>query len=874
MSPQELLNKHGIALDDYKSGQHYATCPQCSASRKKASDKCLGVMIESGESGERVCWHCCHCEWSGPEKGRSNGGDPSEHPTYIYRAADGTPAFRKVRGFDKNGEKFFWIERADDKGGWIKGTKDKSGKRLVDTSIIYRLDEVKKAIAAGRVIACVEGEKDADNLWSLGIAATCNAHGASEPSKKAKWTKAHSEQLRGADIVVLNDNDPAGYEHADTTCKLSLGVAKRVRRLDLAPHWPDMPKGADISDWLVLGHTREELDVLIEQAPLVEAEPATEPPKEPEPTDADVEITRLAKLKLVEYEQQRKAAADKLGVRASMLDKVVQAERARLGLDADDSKQGRAIEFPKPEPWPEPVDGAELLDGIASAVRNHVVMSDHCRDTTALWTLHTYPIDCFLVSPRLGVLSPTKQCGKTTLFDVLGRLVLRPLSTQNVTPAVIFRVIEAHRPTLFIDEGDTFLYDNDELRGVLNGNRKGSTVLRTVGDDYEPRAFSVYSAVAIALIGTLPDTLHDRSVIVDLKRRLPSEKIEPFRPDRADHLDVLARKAVRWAQDNAERIAAIDPVMPDGIINREADNWRPLLAIAEVAGGEWPERVRKAAEASHHAGGDEASRLELLLGDIRDIRDEKDLTQIPSGDLVQALVDKDGRPWAEMGKTGKPLTQAKLARMLKPVRIPSQKIMVPHKGGITGREINKEVRGYVFADFEEAFERYLPPKGDSKCRSVANPINTGTSDDSKVSEPEDRPTLSKREKSNNDGLSDTSTLSKGGSSGFAQVRTKSKSDDLPYTGPPVPVPDMGPDSLDGHGAPLAAREPGLSTRTIRGVADEYTERGYANMQATNGDTHTAELDAWLRLRLGELGVRPEHVETEFARVKAVVFGGV
>ena len=85
--------------------------------------------------------------------------------------------------------------------------------------LIYRADEVKKAIAEGRIIACVEGEKDADNLWALGIAATCNAHGASEPGKRAKWTKAHSEQLAGADIVVLNDNDAAGYEHADATCK-------------------------------------------------------------------------------------------------------------------------------------------------------------------------------------------------------------------------------------------------------------------------------------------------------------------------------------------------------------------------------------------------------------------------------------------------------------------------------------------------------------------------------------------------------------------------------------------------------------------------------------------------------------------------------
>ena len=86
---------------------------------------------------------------------------------------------------------------------------------------------------------------------------------ANEP----KWTKAHSEQLAGADIVVLNDNDAAGYEHADATAKLSLGIAKRVRRLDLAKHWPEIPKGGDVSDWLAAGHTGEELAALIEAAP-------------------------------------------------------------------------------------------------------------------------------------------------------------------------------------------------------------------------------------------------------------------------------------------------------------------------------------------------------------------------------------------------------------------------------------------------------------------------------------------------------------------------------------------------------------------------------------------------------------------------------
>ena len=219
-----------------------------------------------------------------------------------------------------------------------------------------------------------------------------------------------------------------------------------------------------------------------------------------------------------------------------------------------------------------------------------------------------------------------------------------------------------------------------------------------------------YSACAIALIGTLPDTLHDRAISIDLKRRLRSETIEPYRPDRAAHLDVLARKEVRWADDNAERVAAAEPDMPDGIINREADNWRPLLAIADVAGGDWPDRARTAAKAAHIAAADDdASLLELLLGDIRAAFGSKGTTvrdmfgeekiEIASAVLVKTLVALEGRSWAELGKARKPLTPNRLARMLKPLDIGPQKVG-PEKA---------RVSGYVHAHFEEAFERYIAP---------------------------------------------------------------------------------------------------------------------------------------------------------------------
>jgi putative DNA primase/helicase len=693
MTPQELLNANGIYLENYDLGDRALICPHCSANRKPHHQKlkCLGVKIDD----QGATWHCNHCEWSGPEKGTGNGQGGEFAATYDYRDAEGVLLFQKVRnppGFKTR----FFMRRPDGHGGWINNTKG------VDTNLLYRLPAVIKAIAQGCRIACVEGEKDANNLWAIGIPATCNAHGASEPDKKPKWTKAHSEQLRGADIVVLNDNDPPGYAHADVTCRLSHGVAKRVCRLDLAKHWPDMPEGKDVSDWLAASHTREELHALIAHAPDYQAESAKR--EEKDGGDDDAEIERLAKLPLVEYERARKAAAEKLGVRTSMLEKLVKAKRTELGLDGEDGKQGHAIAFPDPEPWPDPVGGAALLDAISDAIKRHVILSEHSRFLAALWAVHTYLLDAFMITPRLAVRSPVKRCGKTTLLDVLARLAHRPLPAANISAAAVFRVVEGHRPCLLIDEADTFLRDNEELRGVLNsGHRRGGSVLRTTGDDHEPRSFATYAACVIALIGQLPGTLSDRSVTIDLKRRLPSEPIEPFRLDRTEHLDVLARQIARWSQDNAEAIRAADPAMPPGVFNRDADNLRPLLAIANVAGGEWPERAREAALAGREVGQDEGSRLELLLGDIRDIFTALELDRISSADLVKKLVEIEGRPWAEYGRSGKPLTQNRLARLLSPKPL----AITPHRIRIGADNLNS----YELWQFQEAFERYLSAEG-------------------------------------------------------------------------------------------------------------------------------------------------------------------
>src|SRR5262249_58697802 len=125
--------------------------------------------------------------------------------------------------------------------------------------------------------------------------------------------------------------------------------------------------------------------------------------------------------------------------------------------------------------------------------------------------------------------SPTRGCGKTTLLDVIEHLVTKPLRTSSVTASVTFRVIEAHRPTLLIDEAKNIADKTDLLEVLNDGHRRGGRTLRNVpiGDGYEPRAFATFAALAIALTGaSLPPELHGRSVVIDLKRRLPGDAIK------------------------------------------------------------------------------------------------------------------------------------------------------------------------------------------------------------------------------------------------------------------------------------------------------------------------------------------------------------
>ncbi len=360
--------------------------------------------------------------------------------------------------------------------------------------------------------------------------------------------------------------------------------------------------------------------------------------------------------------------------------------------------QGRDLFLADPEPWAGPVDGSDLLTQLVSVLRKYVVLPEGAADGIALWILHTYLIDQTFVSPVLALVSPVKRCGKTTVVVLLDSLARRGVAASNVSPASVFRLIERYGPTLIVDEADTFFLRSDELRGIFNAGhtRRTAMVLRTVGEQHEPRAFSTWCPKAIALIGRLPGTLEDRSIVIPMRRKGNGEPVERLRPERLEQeLGPIQRRLIRWATDNADAVASSDQALPPELHDRAADNWRPLVAIADTVGHGWPERARRAAlSLAGNVDEDEGDLGVLLLGDIRQIVREHGADRLPTNVLVPDLQGLPERPWGEWKWGSEP---RQLARLLKPFGIRPRKVRV----GEATRW------GYEVAQFQDAFARYL-----------------------------------------------------------------------------------------------------------------------------------------------------------------------
>ena len=359
----------------------------------------------------------------------------------------------------------------------------------------------------------------------------------------------------------------------------------------------------------------------------------------------------------------------------------------------------------KIEPWPEPVEGPEVLLALIDLLRRFLVLPVGADWIFALWVMHAHAHDAAEHSPILAFVSPTPQCGKTTALNLAALVVPRPVSTANITPAAIYRIIERARPTLLIDEADSFMRPDSDLRNILNAGHSSDDpkAIRCHPTTNEPEAFSVWAPKALGLIGKLPATLADRSIIIRMRRKKSSESVDPFRARAIrEECDELRRKLARWASDSLQTLRGAEPITPPDLSDRAADNARPLLAIAKLVAADVFDTASKVFEQMSRDGTQESegqTQADLLLRDIRAVFEGRDVDRISSEDLVSSLVAMEERPWAEMN-AGRPLSKNTLARRLAPFQI--------HPDSVRFGDATR--KGYFLADFVDAFARWLPPE--------------------------------------------------------------------------------------------------------------------------------------------------------------------
>jgi putative DNA primase/helicase len=545
-------------------------------------------------------------------------------------------------------------------------------------------------------------------------------------------------------------------------------------------------------------------------------------------TDADIEIAKLAKLTAVKYERKRKDAAKRLNMRASVLDGLVAVGRSKAKSASDEI-------FPSIDSLDMEVDGNALLGAIETRLRKHVAADDTIFTAATLWIAFAWTHDAFVHSTMLLATSKEPDSGKTTLLGVLRFLVPRGLATTEISAAALYRTIEKWHPTLLVDEADVIFRENEELRSVFNsGWTRGSGIIRCNPETHDPELFATFGPKVIGMKGLrLPDTTLGRCIVLEMKRKRRSEQITDFLHIDDAELAMLRSQLARWSTNHLDQVGKVQPSLLDGFENRLRANWWPLFCVAEFCGGEWPKKVRAAAQM---LGRHDATSLYIqALTAIKEIFGTQ--TEMFSKDIVEAMMAIEDGPWKFYGgkERDKPITQNGLARLLKPIAPDTIRI---------GEGVAK---GYYRHQFEDAFERYLGV-ADSEPKQAASPVtppnqpyNRNKCDEIRTSGAsptvtrKSGVTVGKCEKPNNDGICYGVTVGKGGKGQNADLGTES----------------------------------GLGQRRIRELADWYEDQGY--QRYCEGKLDTAELDADLRLILREEVAFPEHVEIEFERVMQLVF---
>ena len=371
-------------------------------------------------------------------------------------------------------------------------------------------------------------------------------------------------------------------------------------------------------------------------------------------------------------------------------------------------------------------DGRKVLDDVHRFLGFFLAYpSEAAHIAHTLWVAHAHAMDAWETTPRLAFLSAERGSGKTRGMELTELLVPHPVMTVNSTPAYLFRrVAHPAGATVLFDEIDTIFgpaaRGNEELRALINaGHRRGAIVGRCTvqGKEVVTEEFPAYSAVALAGLGDLPDTILSRSVIIRMNKRAPDERVASFRVrTHTKEGHALRDRLAAWSGAIIGTLAAARPAMPEGIADRAADVWEPLLAIADAVGGDWPERARVSAVSFVSVYAEEGGSLGVrLLSDLRDVFGERE--HMTTAEILAGLYALPESMWSEI--RGKPLSDRALARTLRPYAIKPKTLRT---GAATAR-------GYERADLADAWSRYLPASSSgSKTAETAETTGDETDD--------------------------------------------------------------------------------------------------------------------------------------------------
>lgn len=569
-------------------------------------------------------------------------------------------------------------------------------------------------------ILLVEGEKARDALTRCGFHALATVTGASSCPASGPLAV-----LLGHHVILWPDADAPGRSHMHRLAERLVGIASSIRVFE----WAGAPERGDAADYLAsepdavkrlrveLAGARPASEYLTtSEAPVSVSSIASAAfeslPEQPSRDDWVAALRRLAgmvhgrdELDQVAVRHEAVGRLKSGGLAAQEAQALVRAAfQNRNGSASSQNLQGTALDLDDPAPSPNPVDGAALAGEMTALLLRYVVLPLEAARVVVLWVFFTYLLEYVDVAPRLLMTSPTKACGKTRLLTLLSALARKALPSSSVTPAAMFRVIEAHAPTLLLDEVDNLrLGERPDLLAMVNsGHTRGTaSVLRTVGEEHELRCFSTWCSLAMAGIraGGLPDTVTSRSIKIQLVRKRKVDQVTRLRETQLHReLEPLRQKLMRWSTDHAGQVKDAEPSLPNELDGRTADNWSVLVSIADTLGGGWPEWARSAALALEGAALSSENVGETLLADLRELFDAHGGDRLTSEEITKALAKLEGRPWAEWGKQRMPLSKNQLARLLKEFEIEPGTIRLA--GGATAK-------GYWRERFEDAWERYL-----------------------------------------------------------------------------------------------------------------------------------------------------------------------